>query len=334
MTITKFVRRGLLVLLTLLVVPLITVNVETLAETKGWDILLSESFDPAMTILYSVVDSRWFWAGFWFVSGATAGTWFTYFFSREKSPPKEASVTKPSDGQNNHVQPLDSWRNVDEYKLWQVACLWVGREPEAHIPNGHPAYPILEMLKTAVTNYKLLSVEDSKPGIFMYAAGDRKDDVHLSTMVNRGNILDYISNHKDKPKWDFGTDEISQPAEPQYDNPIYEAVDYVARKIDDRDSEKFYPRARHALRQAAFDRRITMYGEKELKDGYSSKLSTLMPHDFWSDQELNVMATGEYYIDHVHTQPEQREGFKKLGQDREKYWGVRVSMDEVKSEWP
>jgi hypothetical protein len=100
--------------------------------------------------------------------------------------------------------PSDSWRNVDELELWQVAHLWVGREPQAEILAGDPAYPILRMLKTDVTNYRLLSVEDSGPGIHIHAAGDRKDGVTMNTVVRRNTLLDYIEKKEKKPDWDFG----------------------------------------------------------------------------------------------------------------------------------
>ena len=40
-----------------------------------------------------------------------------------------------------------SWLQVNPLTLWQVAWLWVGREPIARIPPGTAAYPIYRMLK-------------------------------------------------------------------------------------------------------------------------------------------------------------------------------------------
>jgi len=128
--------------------------------------------------------------------------------------------------------------------------------------------------------------------------------------------------------------EVSQNAEQQYDTPIHEAVEYVARKIDDCDSGKCYPSARRGLRKAAFEGQIKVYGKRELKKGYHSDLRTPVPPEFWDDQELNELATSVAYTHHEHTRAELGDGFKKLGSDREKYWDVRVSMDEVKKEWP
>ena len=128
--------------------------------------------------------------------------------------------------------------------------------------------------------------------------------------------------------------EVSQNAEQQYDTPIHEAVEYVARKIDDCDSGKCYPSARRGLRKAAFEGQIKVYGKRELKKGYHSDLRTPVPPEFWDDQELNELATSVAYTHHEHTRAELGDGFKKLGSDREKYWDVRVSMGEVKKEWP
>lgn len=77
-----------------------------------------------------------------------------------------------------------------------------------------------------------------------------------------------------------------------------------------------------------------MYGKRELKDGYHSDLKTPVPPEFWDNQELNELATSEAYVHHEHTRGEIGEGFNKLADDREKYWDIRVSMDEVKKLWP
>ena len=44
---------------------------------------------------------------------------------------------------------------------------------------------------------------------------------------------------------------------------------------------------------------------------------------FWDDQELNPMATGENYVHHQHTRAELGDGFKKLGSDRRPASGWR-----------
>lgn len=123
----------------------------------------------------------------------------------------KTEVPVVSQSSEPHQEPSDSWRHVSEYKLWQVACLWVGCEPEARIPDGHPAYPILQMLKADVTNYKLLAAEDiAGQRIVIHAEGERKSNVDMNTLINRPMLLDYISNHKDKPEWDFGSND-SEP---------------------------------------------------------------------------------------------------------------------------
>jgi len=111
-------------------------------------------------------------------------------------------------------------------------------------------------------------------------------------------------------------------------------VDYVARRKDDCDSDECYPSARSGLRKAAFDGSIKMSGKKELNDNVHSDLRTPIPQEFWSDHELNPIATSAVYIHHEHTRPEMSADFKTIGERKEKYWDVRVSMDEVKKIWP
>jgi len=128
--------------------------------------------------------------------------------------------------------------------------------------------------------------------------------------------------------------EVSQNSERKYDTPVYEAVEYVIRKIDDCDSDQCYPSARRGLRKAAFEGRIKMYGKRELKKGFHSDLRTPIPPEFWDDQELSEISTSEAYIHHEHTKAEMGTGFMRLGRERHKYWDIRVSMDEVRKEWP
>lgn len=141
--------------------------------------------------------------------------------------------------------------------------------------------------------------------------------------------------HKQKSQRE--TEKIAESAEqtePGYDTPIYRAVDHVASRIDDCNSNDCYPAARRALRKAASKSNIKMHGKKELKDGYPSDLRTLIPEEFWNDQELSPLATSEAYIHHEHTQAEMAPGFITIGERKERYWDIRVSMNEIKKKWP
>lgn len=115
---------------------------------------------------------------------------------------------------------------------------------------------------------------------------------------------------------------------------IYEAVEHVAKNIDDSDGDKFYPTARRELRKAAFVATIKMWGKRELENDCHSDLRTPIPKEYWDDQELNVLSTSIAYSQHEHTQAERADGFKKIGADRAKYWDVRVNMQEIKALWP
>ena len=115
---------------------------------------------------------------------------------------------------------------------------------------------------------------------------------------------------------------------------ICEAIEHVAKNIDDSDSDKCYPTARRELRKAAFAATIKMWGKRELEHDCHSDLRTLIPKEYWDDQELNALSTSIVYSQHEHTQAERAGGFKKIGSDRAKYWDVRVNMQEIKALWP
>lgn len=134
------------------------------------------------------------------------------------------------------------------------------------------------------------------------------------------------------------TEEIAEPTEQtriRYDTPIHKAVDYVALRIDDSDSGESYPTARHALRTAAHEGRITLYGKKKSKGKSDpSRLRTVVPADYWDDQELTLYATASSHLHWIHTGPELGNNKEVIGYSREQYWEVLVSMDEVRKEWP
>lgn len=334
-------------LVVLAVVTIATVNIEALAQDKGWDVWLTNNWDPVVSEVERVIDSALFWASFWFISGATAGTWLTYFLYRDKGAEnklEELQIDRSKNDSAGNLMPSDSWRSVDELTLWQIANLWVRQEPEAIIPSGDPAYPILRMLKTDVTNYKLHAAEDiAGKQIIIHAKGDRKSDVDMNTLIMRSTLLAYIDNHKDKPKWDFGFgDSESMSAakkeevtENRYPERINKIVDHVALRIDDSNSGNCYLATRHALRKVARDGRITFSGKKKKsRDRNPSRLSTPISAEFWNDQELTQYATEDQYRHFIHTERELDSDNRPIGEYRGQYWEVTGIMDEIKEVWP
>lgn len=216
-----YIRHGLLTLVAVVAASILAVNVETFAQKKGWDLLLWDSWGPVMSTLSGLLDQGWFWASFWFVCGATAGTWLTYFLYRDKA---------------------------------------------------------------------------------------------------KDNVADHSS---------------AQTAELQYVTPIHKAVDYVALRIDDSNSGNCYLATRHALRVAAKEGAITMRGKKKLKGSSEpSALRTAIPPDFWNDQQLTLYSTEDRYRHWIHTEPETDSNNKRIGESKDQYWEILVSMHEVKKRWP
>ena len=118
----------------------------------------------------------------------------------------------------------------------------------------------------------------------------------------------------------------------KYNDPIHEAIVYVARRTGDNDADNFFESTRKALRQAAVNNEIKFRGRKELEgeQGYCDDVYTWIESSYWHTHILNEMATDRNYESHEHTKARDL----KTELRRNRYWGLRVNMDEVKKEWP
>lgn len=118
----------------------------------------------------------------------------------------------------------------------------------------------------------------------------------------------------------------------RYEDPIHEAIEYVARRIGDNDASDFFDFTRKALRQAAISGEIKMRGRKELegKEGYYDGVYTRIEPSYWENHVLNKLSAGRSWESHAHTQAIVLE--RELHRNR--YWSVRVNMDEIRKRWP
>lgn len=126
---------------------------------------------------------------------------------------------------------------------------------------------------------------------------------------------------------------VGKKAAQKPEKPIWEAVQYVASAIGDTNEHACYPEAIKAIRQAASDGHIEIWGRRELpppnQRGHASEIWTLIPASYWADHKINSMAVGEAWQHHDHSYGEP---LNIHAQDR--YWELKVRMSEIEREWP
>lgn len=119
---------------------------------------------------------------------------------------------------------------------------------------------------------------------------------------------------------------------PQPDMPIWRAVEYVASVIGDTGEQECFPSTLIAIRQAAADGRISLWGKAELetKRGHNSEISTPIPLEYWLGHRLNSMASGPAWshADHTWKEPYNPNEFQH------RYYEVKANEYEIKKEWP
>jgi hypothetical protein len=94
--------------------------------------------------------------------------------------------------------------------------------------------------------------------------------------------------------------------------PMHKVVEHVADCISDKNKSKFWPEARRAIRQAALDGQIKIYGHKSEETGNPNATSwslvrTPIPSSYWQFADIAVLATGAGFAEEfaVHTFPHQ-----------------------------
>ena len=128
----------------------------------------------------------------------------------------------------------------------------------------------------------------------------------------------------------------TQKAEqPLADMPIREAIEHIRAVIGDNDFDKScYLETRIAIRQAALDGKISIYGKRELEPPAQidscSEVYAKVDSDYWADHEINSMAVGELWENYDHTNSENR----NMNEYKNRYWNLRVNSQEIKDAWP
>lgn len=123
-----------------------------------------------------------------------------------------------------------------------------------------------------------------------------------------------------------------------YDMPIHQALAHVAMVIGDTDAAKYFPRARLAVRQAAFDGLITLCGNrsrKEMGAGLGkNEVATPIPKEYWETAEITHMATDPAVDDHFHTFPHRFTDGIFGGTNIFLYARLRTIRREILKQWP
>jgi len=123
--------------------------------------------------------------------------------------------------------------------------------------------------------------------------------------------------------------------------PVHEIVAYVAGRIGDTNTAKCWPDARRAIRQAALDGNIRIYGCKSEDTGNSQATSwslvrTLIPPDYWELADLTGIATAEHWEEQLtpHTFPHRLSDGRFTNEKITYYTKLQAKWDEVKKAWP
>jgi hypothetical protein len=124
------------------------------------------------------------------------------------------------------------------------------------------------------------------------------------------------------------------------DAPIWRAVAYVRRAINDTNHQKCYPATLTAIRQAALDGKIKLRGRREIDVGGGpqtfSDVSSDIPAEYWKVSTIGALATSEEgWGSYPHTNPETLYAWGPKGiYEKKRYADLTVNMQEIKRLWP
>ena len=121
--------------------------------------------------------------------------------------------------------------------------------------------------------------------------------------------------------------------------PIHEAIDHIARCIDDSVTQDCFSAARRALRRHASEGTVRMRGRRQIddpaKDTAYSESETEIPKDYWTISTIGPMAVDANFLDTGHTFPEPVNAWGRRGLFEKKgYSRVRVDWDDIVRLWP
>ncbi len=123
--------------------------------------------------------------------------------------------------------------------------------------------------------------------------------------------------------------------------PMHEIVAHVVARIRDSDASKFWPGARRAIRQAALDGKIQIYGHKSEETGNSyatswSLVSTVVPQGYWELADITEVATSAEHAEELmhHTRPHRLSDGRFTLQKIVYYAKLTAKWGEVIRKWP
>ena len=123
--------------------------------------------------------------------------------------------------------------------------------------------------------------------------------------------------------------------------PMHEVVSRVAARIGDDNSEKFWPTARRAIRQAALDGEIQIFGHKSEDTGRVngtswSLVSTPIPRTYWELADITETATYAGYADELmhSTREHQLSDGRFTNEKIAHYAKLTARYDEINEKWP
>jgi hypothetical protein len=124
--------------------------------------------------------------------------------------------------------------------------------------------------------------------------------------------------------------------------PIADAIQHVSESIGDTNKAECYPDTLAAIRAAAYDKKISIRGRKQLpyrgnfrsRDAYSD-LRTDIESAYWQNSVLNAYSTSSAQHLDYHTQPESLMAWGPSGPDeRNHYADLVVSELDLFRQWP
>ena len=115
--------------------------------------------------------------------------------------------------------------------------------------------------------------------------------------------------------------------------PLWKAVKHIAEALGDADKRGGYPATLEAIRQAALEGRIEIWGRRELpppmEPGHSSEEWTPINPLFWRTHQINSLATDKLSEEGVHSCSN-----PLIYGEQNGCWSLRVRLSDVKEIWP
>lgn len=123
----KILRRSVTTLLALALLPVLNLNVERLAELKGWDQFLPKRWDLVVSSVSEIATNPWFLAALGAALGGTLFMWGDYFLRRAGYKPAPKSEPKyPIDPTQDELKELfwqiQNTKNLLDQKIMLTGC--------------------------------------------------------------------------------------------------------------------------------------------------------------------------------------------------------------------